>query len=143
MLSYFKIEYRMPYFENKINRLAIRNSETQKAITSGVKKFNEKSWKEFGRWLYSNYFLAKKVLWKTICCLHSKQLSVTNSIKGSARNILMDNNKNLSQWRVFFEDLLNPENALIHGTQVAMAIKRIKSRKAAGKMKSDPRYRKR
>ena len=53
MLSYFKIEYRMPYFENKINRFAIRNSETQKAITSGVKKFNEKSWKEFGRWLYS------------------------------------------------------------------------------------------
>ena len=41
--------------------LQSRYTEAQKAATSAVKKFKEKSWEEFGRRLDSNYFSANKV----------------------------------------------------------------------------------
>ena len=95
----------------------------------------------------SNYFSANKVFWQTIRRLRGKRSSVTFSIKDSAGNILTDENEILSQWREYFEDLLNPANVLTRDTQevthlgeeevftaaeVATAIKVIKSGKAAG-----------
>ena len=122
-------------------------TEGQKAATSAVKKAKEKSWEEFGRQLDSNYFSANKVFWQTICCLLGKRSSVTYSIKDSAGNILTDENVIVSRWRDYFEDLLNPvkasprdthkvthlgEEEVFTATEVATAIKGIKSGKAAG-----------
>ena len=70
------------------------------------------------------------------------------TIKDSAGNILTDENKILSRGREYFEDLLNPlkastfdthevtdlgEEKVFTAAEVATAIKRIKSGKAAGK----------
>ena len=88
----------------------------RKAATSAVKKSKENSWEEFGRRLDSNYFLANKVFWQTICRLRGKRSSVTYSIKDSAGNILMDEN----------------EEEVFTAAEVAMTIKGIKSGKAAG-----------
>ena len=59
----------------------------------------------------SNYFSANKVFWQTIRRLHGKRSSVTYFIKDSAGNILTDENEIFSQWREYFEDLLNPVKA--------------------------------
>ena len=130
--------------------LEFQYPEARKAATLAVKKFKEKSWKEFGRRLDSNYFSANKVFWQTICCLRGKKSSVKDSIKDFAANILTDENEILSRWREYFEDLLNPVKALTCDTQeviqleeeevftaaeVATATKGIKSGKAAGEEK--------
>ena len=107
----------------------------------------EKSRKEFGRPLDSNYFSANKVFWQTVRRLRGKRLSVTHSIKDSAGNILTDENEILSRWREYFEALLNPvkastrdkhevthpgEEEVFTAAKVATAITGIKSGKAAG-----------
>ena len=71
-----------------------------------------------------------------------------------ADNILTDENEILSRWREYFEDLLNPvktstrdqwevahlgEEEIFTAAEVATAIKRIKSGKAASEDKSYPR----
>ena len=76
-----------------------KREKARKAGTFAVKKSKEKSWKEFGRRLDSNYFSANKVFWQTIRRLRGKTLSVTYSIKDSAGNILTDENEILSRWR--------------------------------------------
>ena len=73
--------------------------------------------------------------------------TIFRQTKDSAGNILTDENEILSQWREYFEDLLNPVKALTRDTdkvthlgeeeifiaaKVATAIKGIKSEKAAG-----------
>ena len=127
--------------------LHFRCTEARKAAISAVKKSNEKSWEEFGRQLDFNYFSANKVFWQTIRRLRGKRSSVTYSIKDSAGNILTDEREILSQWREYFEDLLNPvkastrdthevthlgEDEVFTAAEVAKAIKGIKSGKAAG-----------
>ena len=127
--------------------LQSRYTEERKAATSAVKKSKEKSWKEFGRRLDSNYFSANKVFWQTIRRLRGKRSSITYSIKDSEGNILTDENEILSRWREYFEDLLKPVKASTRDThevthlgkgevftaaEVATAIKGKKSGKAAG-----------
>ena len=90
--------------ERSSSDLQSRYTEARKAATSAVKKFKEKSWEEFGHRLDSNYFSANKVFWQTIRRLRGKR----SSIKDSDGNILTDENKILSRWREYFEDLLNP-----------------------------------
>ena len=134
--------------------LQSRYTEARKAATSAVKKSKEKSWEEFGRQWYSNYFLANKVFWPTFRHLRGKRSSVTYSIKDSDGNILMDENEILSRWREYFEDLLNPlrastrdtyevthlgEDEVFTAAEMATTIKGIKSGKAGGGLKSDPR----
>ena len=125
--------------------LLSRYTEARKAATLAVKK-SKKSWEEFGRRLDSNYFSANKVFWQTIRRYVARS-SITHSIKDSHGNILMDENEILSRWREYFEDLLNPvkastrdthevthlgEDEVFTAAEVATAIKRIKSGKAAG-----------
>ena len=127
--------------------LQSRYSEARKAATSAVKRSKEKSWEEFGRQLDSNFSSANKVFWQTIRRLRGKRSNATASIKDSAGSILKDENEILSRWREYFEDLLNPVKATTNDTQVmihlgeeevftaaevATAIKRLKSGKAAG-----------
>ena len=122
--------------------LQSRYTEARKAATSAVKKSKEKSWEEFGRRLDAN-----KVFWQTIRRLRGKRSSITYSIKDSDGNILTDENKILSRWKEYFEDLLNPvkastcdthevthlgEDEVFTAAEVATAIKGIKSGKAAG-----------
>ena len=133
--------------------LQSRYTEARKAATSAVKKSKEKSWEEFGRRLDSNYFSANKVFWKTIRRLRGKRSSITYSIKDSDGNILTDENHIFSQWREYFEGLLNPvkastrdthkvthlgEDEVFTAAEVATAIKGIKSRKAAGEDEIKP-----
>ena len=66
--------------------LQSRYTEARKAATSVVNKSKEKSWKQLGRQLDSNYFLVKKVFGQIIRCLRGKWWSVTYSIKDSAGN---------------------------------------------------------
>ena len=88
-----------------------------------------------------------KVFWQTIRRLLGKRSSITYSIKDSDGNILKDENEILSRWREYFEDLLNPvkastrdthevthlgEDVIFTAAEVAIAIKGIKSGKAAG-----------
>ena len=95
----------------------------------------------------SNFSSANKVFWQTIRRLRGKRSNATASIKDSAGSILKDENEILSRWREYFEDLLNPVKATTNDTQVmihlgeeevftaaevATAIKRLKSGKAAG-----------
>ena len=102
---------------------------------------------EFGRRMDSNYFLATKVFWQTICRLRGKRSSVTYSIKDSAGNILTNENEILSRWREYFEDLLNlvkastrdtheethlGEKEVFTAAEMPTAIKGIKSGKAPG-----------
>ena len=96
--------------------LQFRYTDARKAATLTEKKSKEKSWKEFGRRLDSNYFSANKVFWQTIRRLRGKRSSVTYSIKSSAGNILTDENETLSRWREYFEGLLNPVKAATRDT---------------------------
>ena len=127
--------------------LQFRYTELRKTATSAVKKSKKKSWEEFDRRLNSNYFSACKVLWQTIRRLRGKRCRVTYSIKDSAGNILADENEILPRWREYFKDLLIPikpstrdthevthlrEDEVFSAAEVATAIKRIKSEKAAG-----------
>ena len=122
-------------------------TETLQAATSAVKKSKEKSWEEFGRRLDSNYFSANKVFWLTIRRLRGKRSSVTYSMKGSADNILADENEIVSRWREYFDDVLNSVKASTRDThevtdleeeevftsaEAATTIKGMKSEKAAG-----------
>ena len=122
----------------------IRNPGTQRFEK---RQLWQKSWEEFSRRLDSNYFLANKVFWQTICRLPGKRSSITYSIKNSDGNILTDENEILSRWREYFEGLLNPvktstrdtyevthlgEDDVFTAAEVATAIKGIKSEKAAG-----------
>ena len=52
--------------------LQSRYTEARKAATSVVNKSKEKSWKQFGRQLDSNYFLVNKVFGQTIRRLRGK-----------------------------------------------------------------------
>ena len=87
-----------------------------------------------------------KVLLQTIRRLRGKTSCVTYSIKDYADNILTDENEIFSQWREYFEDLLNPvkestrdthevthlgEKEVFAEAEVATASKEIKSGKAA------------
>ena len=65
--------------------LQCRYTEARKVATSAVMKSKEKSLKEFGRRLDSNYFSANKVFWQTIRRLRGKRSSITHSIKDSDR----------------------------------------------------------
>ena len=98
------------------SELQSRYTEARKAATLAVKKSTEKSWKEFGRRLDSNYFSANKVFWQTIRRLRGKRSSITYSIKDSDGNILTDENEILSRWREYFEGLLNPVKASTRDT---------------------------
>ena len=95
----------------------------------------------------SNYFSTNIEFRKLIHRLRDKRSSFTYCIKNSAGNILSDKNKILSRWREYFEDLLNlvqastrdtpevihlGEEGVFTATEVAIAIKGIKSGKAAG-----------
>ena len=99
-------------------------------------------------------FFGKRIIWQTIRYLCGKRSSVTYSIKDSAGNILTDENEILLRWRKYFKDLLNPTKASTRDThevthlreekvftaaEVATAVRRIKSEKAAGKDETDPR----
>ena len=101
----------------------------------------------------SNCSSANKVLWQTIRRLDGKSLSTTTSIEDSTGNILRDEKEILSRWREYFEDLLNRERAtstdtcgtidfgkeeIFTLTEVAAAIRRLKSGKAAGEDKIRP-----
>ena len=127
--------------------LQSRHSEARKAAAQAVEMFKERSWEEFGCRLDSNYSLANKVFWQTICQLREKSLSTTTSIKDSTGNILRDEKEILLRWREYFEDLLNPVRAppsetcdtidsgkeeVFVLTEVAAAIKGLNSEKAAG-----------
>ena len=83
-----------------------------------------------------------------------KSLSTTTSIKDSTENILRDEKKIISRWREYFEDLLNPVRAtptdtcdtidfrkeeVFTLTEVAAAIRGLKSRKAAGEDEIRPK----
>jgi len=72
-----------------------------------------------------------------------------SSIKGPSGNILSDENEIPSRWREYFKDLLNPVKAINDDThkpicfgkeevftarEIAEAISRLKSGKAAGEM---------
>ena len=85
--------------------------------------------------------------------LRGKRSRVTYSIKDSAGNILTDQNEILSRWREYFEDISNLVKASTRETQevihlgeeevfvaaeVATAVKRIKSGKAADEDKIRP-----
>ena len=91
-------------------------------------------------------FRQTKVFWQTIRRLRGKRSSITYSIKDSDGNILTDE-KILSRWREYFEDLLNPvkastcdthevthlgEDEVFTAAEVATANRGIKSGKAAG-----------
>ena len=71
----------------------------------------ERSWKEFGRRLDSNYSSANKVFWHTIRRLRGKSLSTKTSIKDSTGNILRGEKEIFSHLREYFEDWLNPVKA--------------------------------
>ena len=107
----------------------------------------EKSWEEFGHRLNSNYTSANKVFWQTIRRLRDKRSNATNSVKDSEGNILSNENDILQRWSEYFEELLNPveattldtsksihfgEEELLTTAEVATAIRRLKSEKAAG-----------
>ena len=96
---------------------------------------------------------ANKVFWQTIHSLCGKRSSITYAIKDSDSNILTDENEILSQWRKYFEDLLNHveastrdtykvthlgEDEIFTAAEVATAIKGIKSGKAAGENEIRP-----
>ena len=87
--------------------LQSRYTEARKAATLAVKKSKEKSRKKFCRRLDSNYFAANKVFWQIIRRLRGNRVNYTYSIKDSAGNIPTNENEILSQWREYFEDLLN------------------------------------
>ena len=82
-------------------------SEARKTAAQTVRISKECSWEEFGRPWNSNYLSANKAVCQTIRRLRGKSLSTTTSIKDSNGNILRDEKKILSQWREYFEDLLN------------------------------------
>ena len=114
----------------------------------------ERSWEEFGRRLDSNYLSANKVFWQIIRRLRGKSLSTTTLIKDSTENILRDEKEILSQWREYFEDLMNPvratptdtcntidfrKEAVFTLTEVAAATRGLKFGKAAGEDKIRPK----
>ena len=126
--------------------LQSRYSEARKAAILAVKQSKEKSWEEFGRRLDSDQRTANKVFWQTIRRLRGKKSNTTASIKDSEGNILSNENDILARWREYFKDLLNPVEATSNDTQevmhseevvftaaeVASAVRRLKSGKAAG-----------
>ena len=122
-------------------------SEAQKPAAKAVKMSKERTWEEFGRRLDFIYSSANKVCLQTIRRLRGKSLSTTMSIKDSTGNILRDEKEILSRWRKYFENLLNPVSAthtdtyvtidfgkdeVFTLTEVAAAIRELKSGKAAG-----------
>ena len=52
-----------------------------------------------------------KVFWQIVRRLRGERSSVTYSIKNSAGNILTNENKIVSRWREYIEDLLNSVKA--------------------------------
>ena len=62
-------------------QLQLRYTTARKTAATIVKLCKEKSWKEFGQKLDTDYRLANKVLWKTIRCFRSKQTPVATFIK--------------------------------------------------------------
>ena len=116
--------------------------------------FKQRFWEEFGRRLDSNYSSANKVLWQTIRRLRVKRFSTATSIKDSSGNILTEEKEILSRGREYFKDLLNPiktkstdkwnsidvEKEKVSAlTEVAAAIRRLKSEKAAGEDEARPK----
>ena len=91
--------------------------------------------------------MMSKGFWQTIRRLRGKQSHTTTSIKDAEGNIFSDETCILSRWREYFEDLLNPmkvneldthevnqpgEIEALIASEVAIAIKQLKSGKAAG-----------
>ena len=108
--------------------------------TSAVMKSKEKSWKEFGRRLDSNYFSANKVFWQTIRRLRGKRSSITHSIKDSDGNILTDENEILSRWTRDTHEVTHlGEDEVFTAAEVATGINGINVEKLLVKMKPDPR----
>ena len=117
----------------------------RKSAAQTVKIFKECSWNPTIYW-QTKYF-------GTPSADCGKRLSTTTSIKDSTGNILRDEKKILLLWRKYFEDLLNPVRAtptytfdtiefekeeVYTSTEVAAAIRGLKSRKAAGEDKIRP-----
>ena len=114
-------------------------SAAHKTATTIVKQSKEKSWEEFGQKLDTDYILANKVFWQTICHLCSKQTPVATFIKDSKCAFEASNH-----WRKYCCELLNLVTAQyletseeqigeeIHLTkaQVSTAIKSLKAGKS-------------
>ena len=125
----------------------------EKSAAQAVKMPKERAWEEFSCRLDSNCSSSNKEFWLTIHRLRGKSLGSTTSIKDSTGNILQDEKENLSRWREYFEDLLNPVratptdtyNTIDFGkekvfalTEVAAAIRGLKSEKYTAEDKIRP-----
>jgi exonuclease III len=124
----------------------LRYTEARKAAAAAVKAAKEKSWEEFGERLESNFLLANKVFWQTICRLRGKKSLSVRGIKSKDGELLSNEEDILQRWREHFEDLLNPVSGTsddrlpvqagaetnLSVAEVISAIKSLKSGKAAG-----------
>ena len=89
-------------------QLRLRYCAARMTAATIVKQSKEKSWKEFGQKLDTDYRSANKVFWQIIRRLHGKQTPVATSIE-DANSVLLKHQKSiLNRWREYFCKLLNP-----------------------------------
>ena len=76
-----KTAFRALLTNKSSEQLRLRYSTTRKTATTIVKQSKEKSWKEFGQKLDTDYRSANKVFWQTIRRLPGKRTPVTTFIE--------------------------------------------------------------
>ena len=86
----------------------MRYSAARKIVITIVKYFKEKSWKEFGQKLDTDYRSANKIFWQTIRRLRGKQTPVATFIEDTNGVFLKHQKGILNRWREYLCDLLNP-----------------------------------
>ena len=125
--------------------LQSRFSEARKAATQAVKLTQKRYCKEFGCWLDSNYSSVNKVFWQTICLLHGKSLSTKTKSLNTTRIQLSTSSRLRRKSFHVGENTLRttPDDTcdtidfgkekIFQLTELAAAIRVLKSGKAAGK----------
>ena len=133
--------------------LHLRYTKARKAAAQTVKLSKEKTWKDFGEKLESDYRSANKVFWQTIRRLRGRKPTAAVPIRDNKGVLLTNKEDILARWKEYFEGLLNPVSCATADTQhihfeeeitlseveIAQAIKSLKAGKAAAVMKSDLR----
>ena len=94
-----KTAFRAWLINKSSEQLRLRYSTARKTAANIVKQSKEKSWKEFGQWLNTEYRSANKVFYKTICRLRGKRTPVATFIEDTNGVLLKHQKGILNRWR--------------------------------------------